>query len=761
MSLCDLNCCDLKWLQTKFDAINKKISDNQKLQDKINANIFKLLKESGIDVEALLKNYYALNEDDYTKTLTSEDDINTLEPGTYKIVEEDMPQNAPKGFATTPYDGTLIKSNNYMVLYESTGFHFAAGIPIGVNTVWAWYDYAPYAIIKTLLFNYMQIRSYNKFQYDDVHKLTGFAAGVYTVDATVANLPVQTEGLLIIRQGVNKTDNYIVTFLPQNSNDVYRCYKNTDGSWSEWEQVAFLSDVPSLTGYATEAWVNEQIQNITGGSVTADWVKTNYYALTNTQYKNIPENTDYNTLTPGCYYGRANNFTNTKISSLNGTILLIKFNTSNIFYRALIFNLTNNRMYFCDSTATVVSQIAYLDDIPSLSGYATQQWVQSQNYLTEVPDNYATDTEVTQAITTALVGYATQTWVNQQGFAKETDIPSLSGYATQTWVNQQGFLTEIPDEYITQTELQAQNYATQTWVTARGYQTSAQVTATITEALNGYAKEAWTKSNFYCLNKDLYSTINSNDNLNDYTEPGTYLSVNSETTTTLSNKPTDLQYSFKLIVEEISGKTYFIQRIIENITANCYIRSCSGGNFNNWKEDVFTSDLTNYATEEWVGQQGYQTVQQVNSLINTATADMLTQEDLDTLNYATENWVLQTALDGYATENWVNTKLNNYLPKEQTIALTTQGTYYGLQYQWVRYGQVVEVFLVGNLTQEISNQLISNFCPANPMRTLQTVIPGYDDTKHYAEFNNDGLKLMGSYQNELYINCHFTYLTNE
>jgi len=78
MSLCELNCCDLKWLQTKFNAINKKISDNKKIQDKINANIFKLLKESGIDVEELLKNYYALNEDDYTKTLTSEDDIKNL-----------------------------------------------------------------------------------------------------------------------------------------------------------------------------------------------------------------------------------------------------------------------------------------------------------------------------------------------------------------------------------------------------------------------------------------------------------------------------------------------------------------------------------------------------------------------------------------------------------------------------------------------------------------------------------------------------------
>lgn len=691
MSLCDLNCCDLKWLQTKFDAINKKISDNQKLQDRINANIFEILKESGTDVGSLLKSYYALKEDDYTKVLTSEDDINTLEPGTYKIVKEDMPQNTPTGFTGTPYDGTLIKSNNYMVLYESTGFHFAAGIPIGVNTVWAWYDYAPYAIIetfiKTLLFNYMQIRSYDKFQYDDVHKLAGFAEGVYTVDATVANLPVQTEGLLIIRQGVNKSDNYIVMFLPQTSNDVYRCYKNTDGSWSEWEQVAFLSDVPSLDGYATENWVNQQIQDITGGSVTADWVKANFLGINSNVYTHITQETDITKLQPGTYYCDSNTLTqNTGIPEIvkTKTTFLIVYHCYQ-YIRFILQDCSTNSFYVINGAATAYYKIASESDIPSLNGYATQEWIQSQNYLTTIPNEYVTDTELTAKgyqtatqvnalITAALNGYATQSWVSEQiaeitGGAVTSDMVSqmiteaLEGYTTQTWVNQQGFLKEIPEEYVTSSELQAQNYATQSWVTGRGYQTSAQVESTITEALNGYATQTW---------------------------------VNNQ----------------------------------------------------------------NFATEEWVGQQGYQTVQQVNSLINTATADMLTQEDLDTLNYATENWVLQTALEGYVTENWVNTKLNNYLPKKQTIALTTQGTYYGLQYQWVRYGQVVEIFLVGNLTQQISNQLISSFCPANPLRILLVQIPGYDNS-HYAEFNDNGIKLVGTYNNELYVNCHFTYLTND
>ena len=512
MSLCELNSCDLKYLQRKFDAINKKINDNQKIQDKINANIFELLKESGINVEALFKNYYALNEEDYTKTLTSEDDINTLEPGTYKIVKEDMPQNAPDGIGIATYNGTLIKSQNYMALFEDTGFHFAAGIVLNDNVIWTWYHYISKTQIDLLLFNYMKIRNYDKFNYSDVHDLTGFAAGVYTVDASVKNLPVASEGLLIIRQGVNKTDNYIVMFLPQNSNEIYKCYKRTDGAWSRWEQFAFVSDVPNLAGYATQEWVNQQIQDITGGGVTADWVKANFSALNNSQYIQIEANTDLNVIvTPGVYKTANTILTllNRPDGVSNNCAIIIVFNScySNTLFQFYIEQNTNkvwSRFYTSTEWRSWV-RYALSSEIPSLSGYATQSWVQSQNYLTEIPDEYATNTEVSQTIATALVGYATQAWVNSQGFAKETDIPSLTGYATQSWVNSQGFLTEIPDEYLTLTELQAQNYATQSWVTGKGYQTSTQVSSEITKALNGYATQTWVNQQNFAHESDIPS----------------------------------------------------------------------------------------------------------------------------------------------------------------------------------------------------------------------------------------------------------------
>ena len=67
----------------------------------------------------------------------------------------------------------------------------------------------------------------------------------------------------------------------------------------------------------------------------------------------------------------------------------------------------------------------------------------------------------------------------EDDYAKSSDIPSLSGYATETWVNEQGFLTqhqdlsnyatkdEIPDVsgYITEEQLLAKDYADKTYVT--------------------------------------------------------------------------------------------------------------------------------------------------------------------------------------------------------------------------------------------------------------------------------------------------------
>ena len=74
-------------------------------------------------------------------------------------------------------------------------------------------------------------------------------------------------------------------------------------------------------------------------------------------------------------------------------------------------------------------------EIPSLSGYATEQWVEDQGYLTEHQ---------------SLSGYATEQWVENKGYITGVDLsdyvtyenlPDLRPYATKQWVINQSYVS--------------------------------------------------------------------------------------------------------------------------------------------------------------------------------------------------------------------------------------------------------------------------------------------------------------------------------
>ena len=101
----------------------------------------------------------------------------------------------------------------------------------------------------------------------------------------------------------------------------------------------------------------------------------------------------------------------------------------------------------------IESDYAKSSDIPSLSGYATETWVNEQGFLTQHQDlsNYATKDELP-----SLDGYATESYVTEQ----ISNIPSvdLTDYAKKN---------EIPDVsgYITEEQLLAKDYADKAYVT--------------------------------------------------------------------------------------------------------------------------------------------------------------------------------------------------------------------------------------------------------------------------------------------------------
>lgn len=124
------------------------------------------------------------------------------------------------------------------------------------------------------------------------------------------------------------------------------------------------------------------------------------------------------------------------------------------------YNSTNNFRVYTDKVTFGNKTLATVDQIPSLSGYATQSWVTSQGYLTSHQAIYA--------LTFAAGAFAAKTFTPTSA-AVTVNVPTKTSHLT----NDSGFLTSVPS-----------TYATQSWVTSQGYLTS--ITKSMVTTALGY-----------------------------------------------------------------------------------------------------------------------------------------------------------------------------------------------------------------------------------------------------------------------------------
>lgn len=74
-------------------------------------------------------------------------------------------------------------------------------------------------------------------------------------------------------------------------------------------------------------------------------------------------------------------------------------------------------------------------EIPSLDGYATEQWVLNKHYITGVDlSDYATKEEI------PVVPTSNTAFTNDAGYLTDADFPDLTGYATKEWVINQNYV---------------------------------------------------------------------------------------------------------------------------------------------------------------------------------------------------------------------------------------------------------------------------------------------------------------------------------
>lgn len=113
-------------------------------------------------------------------------------------------------------------------------------------------------------------------------------------------------------------------------------------------------------------------------------------------------------------------------------------------------------------TSQLVNDSGYLTEHQSLENYATKseiptlisQLTNDSGYITSIPSEYVTETELESK------GYLTE-HQSLANYVTKDELPDISGLATKSEIptatsqltNDSGFITEIPAEYITETEL--------------------------------------------------------------------------------------------------------------------------------------------------------------------------------------------------------------------------------------------------------------------------------------------------------------------
>jgi len=150
--------------------------------------------------------------------------------------------------------------------------------------------------------------------------------------------------------------------------------------------------IPDVSDMATETWVNNQ--GFLKSQVQSDW--TEYNSSDPAYIKNKPNEAN---LVAG------NNITITA-SGNNIVISSTASASSGVTYSAGTgIDITND-------VISVDNTVALKTDIPDTSDMATKTWVGQQGYLTSIPSTYATDSEVSAAIATAIASVPAQVQSN-------------------------------------------------------------------------------------------------------------------------------------------------------------------------------------------------------------------------------------------------------------------------------------------------------------------------------------------------------------
>lgn len=213
----------------------------------------------------------------------------------------------------------------------------------------------------------------------------------------------------------------------------------------------------------------------------------------------------------------------------------------------------------------------------------------------------------------------------------------FTGYATEQWVEDKGYITDYAVSQGDVTQHEDALSITESQISdLKDYLTSADLSDYATEQWvvdQGYATETWVGQRGYITD---YTVTEG-----DVTQHQSALSITESQISDLQNYLTSADLSSYATQQWVGEQGYITDYTVTqgDVTQHQSALSITENQISDLQDYLTSADLSSYATETWVGQRGY-----------------LTSTDLD--EYATETWVSQNylsagALVGYATESWV------------------------------------------------------------------------------------------------------------
>lgn len=200
-----------------------------------------------------------------------------------------------------------------------------------------------------------------------------------------------------------------------------------------WDLKSYYAMKSDLEGLASEEWV----ENYTSAFITS---------------ADIPDVPD-------------DLVTSSELAQVSGTIEQDLADVTSAITEALADKMDKSQS--ADFYPMATNPSGYLVE-SDLNGYATETWVTDQNYITSadippIPEDVVTSGELATVSgeivnqIPSLQGYATEEYVQNytSAFITSADLPDVSDMATKTWVEEQGYLTSIPSEYVTDSELES------------------------------------------------------------------------------------------------------------------------------------------------------------------------------------------------------------------------------------------------------------------------------------------------------------------